>query len=104
MISKNKNIFPLLFFKKNIYIIFSALKGAGLLKALHYAMTDIHRYYQSIVLCVLINISPMMARGAYGECSRIYPKGYKSQLVMMIFRLSDRFLSGLFSLTSTQGK
>jgi len=104
MTSKNKNLFLLIFFNKSICIMLSALKSAGLLKALHYAMTDIHRYYQSIVLCVLINISPMMARGAYGECSRIYPKGYKSQLVMMIFRLSDRFLSGLFSLTSTQGK
>ncbi len=74
MTSKNKNLLLLLFFKKNIYIILSALKSAGLKTALPYTAKDICRK----------NISPMMAR--------------------MIFRLSDRFLKWSFFINFNAGR
>ncbi len=89
MISKNKNLFLLLFFKKNIYIIFSALKSAEFLKALNYSAKDMCRK----------NISPNFWSGCFQRMFKVFPKAERS-LVVMIFRLSDRFLSGLFSLTT----
>jgi len=89
MMSEDKNLFPLIFFNQNICIMLSALKSAGLLKVLPYTAKDMCRK----------NISPMMARGAYGVCSRLFLKTIRVNLYGMIFRLSDRFLSGLFSLT-----
>ena len=89
MMSEDKNLFPLIFFNQNICIMLSALKSAGLLKVLPYTAKDMCRK----------NISPMMARGAYGVCSRLFLKTIRVNLYGMIVLLSDRFLSGLFSLT-----
>ena len=39
---------------------------------------------------LMMYMSPIYGRGACNVCSGIFPKGYQNQLVMMIFRLSDR--------------
>jgi|GEM_PF-2934237 len=94
MISKNKYLFLLIFFNKNICIMLSALKSAGLLKVLPYTAKDMCRK----------NISPMMARGAYGVCSRLFLKTIRVNLYGMIFRLSDRFLKWSFFINFNAGR